>query len=104
MTTRVAQPGLPSASGDDGSRAAEVAEGIGAVDELIGGTDGRQLPDQRVRDRVGQGVGEAPAICVAAATANAIYNATGVRIYELPFTPENVYRALVAARAEKAAA
>ena len=41
-----------------------------------------------------KGVGEAPAICVAAATANAIYNATGVRIYELPFTPEKVYRAL----------
>ena len=41
-----------------------------------------------------KGVGEAPAICVAAAAANAIYNATGVRIYELPFTPEKVYRAL----------
>jgi xanthine dehydrogenase molybdenum-binding subunit len=41
-----------------------------------------------------KGVGEAPAICIAAATANAIYNATGVRIYELPFTPEKVYRAL----------
>jgi xanthine dehydrogenase molybdenum-binding subunit len=41
-----------------------------------------------------KGVGEAPAICIAAATANAIYNATGVRIYALPFTPERVYRAL----------
>jgi xanthine dehydrogenase molybdenum-binding subunit len=41
-----------------------------------------------------KGVGEAPAICVAAATANAICNATGVRIRELPFTPEKVYRAL----------
>lgn len=41
-----------------------------------------------------KGVGEAPAICIAAATANAIYNATGVRIYALPFTPEQVYRAL----------
>ncbi len=41
-----------------------------------------------------KGVGEAPAICIAAATANAIYNATGVRIYSLPFTPERVYRAL----------
>src|SRR5512143_3061492 len=41
-----------------------------------------------------KGVGEAPAICMAAATANAIANATGVRIYELPFTPEKVYRAL----------
>ncbi len=41
-----------------------------------------------------KGVGEAPAICMAAAIANAIYNATGVRITALPFTPEKVYRAL----------
>ncbi len=41
-----------------------------------------------------KGVGEAPAICIAAAVANAIYNATGTRITALPFTPENVYRAL----------
>jgi CO/xanthine dehydrogenase Mo-binding subunit len=31
---------------------------------------------------------------MAAATANAIYNATGVQIHRLPLTPENVYRAL----------
>lgn len=41
-----------------------------------------------------KGVGEAPAICIAAAAASAIYNATGVRINSLPFTPERVYRAL----------
>jgi CO/xanthine dehydrogenase Mo-binding subunit len=41
-----------------------------------------------------KGVGEAPAICIAAATANAIHNATGARITTLPFTPERVYRAL----------
>ncbi|MSQ55174.1 MAG: xanthine dehydrogenase family protein molybdopterin-binding subunit [Betaproteobacteria bacterium] len=41
-----------------------------------------------------KGVGEAPAICIAAAVANAIYNATGVRMTALPFTPEHVYRAL----------
>ena len=51
-----------------------------------------------------KGVGEAPAICVAAATANAICNATGVRIHELPFTPEKVYRALHRARAPAGAA
>jgi hypothetical protein len=45
-----------------------------------------------------KGVGEAPAICIAAATANAIANATGVRMFELPFTPEKVYRALTARR------
>ncbi|HEX7383115.1 MAG TPA: xanthine dehydrogenase family protein molybdopterin-binding subunit [Burkholderiaceae bacterium] len=41
-----------------------------------------------------KGVGEAPAICMAAAIANAIENVTGVRITSLPFTPERVYRAL----------
>jgi xanthine dehydrogenase molybdenum-binding subunit len=41
-----------------------------------------------------KGVGEAPAICIAAAVANAIHNATGVRMTTLPFTPERVYRAL----------
>lgn len=44
--------------------------------------------------RGAKGVGEAPSICIAAATANAIENATGVRITSLPFTPERVYRAL----------
>ena len=48
-----------------------------------------------------KGIGEAPAICTAAAIANAFYNATGVRIYELPFTPEKVLRALKAAAGEK---
>ena len=41
-----------------------------------------------------KGVGESPAICIAAAVGNAIYNATGVRLTALPFTPERVYRAL----------
>jgi xanthine dehydrogenase molybdenum-binding subunit len=41
-----------------------------------------------------KGVGEAPAICTAAAIANALYNATGVRFYELPLTPEKVLRRL----------
>jgi CO/xanthine dehydrogenase Mo-binding subunit len=45
-----------------------------------------------------KGVGEAPAICMAAAAANAIANATGTRLFELPFTPEKVYRALRARR------
>jgi xanthine dehydrogenase molybdenum-binding subunit len=50
-----------------------------------------------------KGVGEAPAICMAAAIANAIENATGVRMTALPFTPENVYRALGAGQAKEAA-
>jgi len=41
-----------------------------------------------------KGIGEAPAICTAAAIANALYNATGVRFHSLPLTPENVLRRL----------
>jgi len=41
-----------------------------------------------------KGVGEAPAICISAAIVNALYNATGVRFYELPLTPEKVLRRL----------
>ena len=41
-----------------------------------------------------KGIGEAPSICTAAAVANALYNATGVRFYNLPLTPENVLRRL----------
>lgn len=46
-----------------------------------------------------KGIGEAGAIPVAAAVANAVHDAVGVRIRELPLTPERVYRAL---RAQKA--
>jgi xanthine dehydrogenase molybdenum-binding subunit len=41
-----------------------------------------------------KGVGEAPAICISAAIANALKNATGKRFYELPLTPERVLRVL----------
>ncbi|HEX6510717.1 MAG TPA: molybdopterin cofactor-binding domain-containing protein [Chloroflexota bacterium] len=45
-----------------------------------------------------KGLGEAGAICTAPAIANALYNATGVRIKALPLTPERVLEALDAAR------
>jgi CO/xanthine dehydrogenase Mo-binding subunit len=41
-----------------------------------------------------KGVGEPPVVAVAAAVANAIAHATGVRMRELPMTPERVWRAL----------
>jgi len=41
-----------------------------------------------------KGIGEAGAIPVAAAVANAVHDAVGVRIRELPLTPERVYRAM----------
>ncbi len=41
-----------------------------------------------------RGVGEPPSIPVAPAIANAIYDATGVRVTELPMTPERVFMAM----------
>jgi len=41
-----------------------------------------------------KGIGEAPAICVAPAIVNAVYNATGVRFREIPLTPERVLKGL----------
>ena len=41
-----------------------------------------------------KGVGEMPSVPPAAAIANAIANATGVRLTQLPMTPERIWRAL----------
>jgi xanthine dehydrogenase molybdenum-binding subunit len=41
-----------------------------------------------------KGIGEAAFNPVAAAYANAIYNATGIRFYELPITPEKLLKAI----------
>jgi nicotinate dehydrogenase subunit B len=43
------------------------------------------------------GVGEASSSPVAAAIANAVFDATGVRLRRVPFTPERVKQALEAA-------
>ena len=43
-----------------------------------------------------KGVGEMGSICSAPAIANAIYDAVGVRIKELPITPEKILKALQA--------
>ena len=41
-----------------------------------------------------KGAGEGGIVAVAAAIGNAVYRATGVRMKELPLTPERVWRAL----------
>jgi len=45
----------------------------------------------------GNGAGELACVPPMAAIANAIFNATGVRIQTLPLSPENVLRGLKAA-------
>jgi nicotinate dehydrogenase subunit B len=57
---------------------------IPAIDALM-------LPRQ---DQPPLGVGESASVPSAAAIANAIYDATGVRFRELPFTPERILRGL----------
>ncbi len=51
-------------------------------------------PDPRANNLGAKGVGEPPIIPTAAAIANAVANALGVRIYELPITRERVLKAL----------
>jgi xanthine dehydrogenase YagR molybdenum-binding subunit len=56
------------------------------------------IDDDDDRDAV-VGVGEPPSIPPAAAIANAIYNACGVRVRELPITPDKVLMGLMSAKA-----
>jgi hypothetical protein len=51
-----------------------------------------------------RGVGEVPIVPPAAAVANAIARATGVRVTHMPMTPERVLAALERERAEGSAA
>jgi len=50
-----------------------------------------------------KGAGETGALTVAPAIANAIHDAVGVRIRDLPITPEKVLRALVAMKEDRGA-
>ncbi|MGZ8499808.1 MAG: xanthine dehydrogenase family protein molybdopterin-binding subunit [Candidatus Binatia bacterium] len=47
-----------------------------------------------------KGMGESGIVSIAPAVGNALFNATGVRIRELPLTPERVWRALKESEAE----
>jgi xanthine dehydrogenase molybdenum-binding subunit len=45
-------------------------------------------------------VGEPPTIPTAPAIANAIFDAVGVRVRQIPITPERLYREMKRARSE----
>ncbi|HSB05593.1 MAG TPA: molybdopterin cofactor-binding domain-containing protein [Thermodesulfobacteriota bacterium] len=47
------------------------------------------------------GGGEPPIVCVGGAIANAVFDATGARLFELPMTPERIKSALTGAREKK---
>jgi CO/xanthine dehydrogenase Mo-binding subunit len=49
------------------------------------------------KDKPAQGGGEPAVICMGAVIANAVYDATGVRLLQLPMTPERVKAALIRA-------
>jgi len=49
-----------------------------------------------------KGISELPTIVIAPAVANALYNATGVRMFEPPLTPEKVARAIAEQRQHEA--
>ncbi len=53
-----------------------------------------ERPDPRANNLGAKGVGEPPIIPTAAAIANAVADALGVRIYELPLTREKILKAL----------
>jgi xanthine dehydrogenase YagR molybdenum-binding subunit len=52
------------------------------------------LVDPRINNLGSKGLGEPPRIPSSAAVANAVYNAIGVHIREIPMTPDKVLRAL----------
>ncbi len=51
-------------------------------------------PDNTLNHAGVKGLGEPPHVPTAAAIANAVYNAIGKRIYEIPITPDRVLKAL----------
>jgi xanthine dehydrogenase YagR molybdenum-binding subunit len=68
--------------------------------KIIGAKDMPQIEVHFIEDYLARsstdagGIGEPAKIPGAAAVANAVYNATGVRMYELPMTPARVLTAL----------
>jgi CO/xanthine dehydrogenase Mo-binding subunit len=56
------------------------------------------MPDEHLTNLGSKGLGEPPIVPLAAAVANAIRDATGADVHELPITREEMLRALEAAK------
>ena len=58
----------------------------------------RTCKEQFTKDGVGpfgaKGIGEPSMVSIAPAVANAVCDATGVRVFDLPLTPEKIVKAL----------
>ena len=46
------------------------------------------------KDQAPQGGGEPAIICMGAVIANAVFDATGARLFQLPMTPERILAAI----------
>ena len=57
-------------------------------------SDGSEIALIDVPDQPSQGGGEPAIVPLGAAIANAVFDATGARLYRLPMTPERVKKAL----------
>lgn len=78
--------------------------------KIVGARETPKIESVIIEEYIGRsstdagGIGEPSTIPTAAAVANAVYNATGVRVRELPMTPARVLAALAAGRAKGGAA
>ena len=52
------------------------------------------VPPSDNKDKTSKGIGEPSTVPIAPAIANAIFDAVGVRLYELPMKPENILKAI----------
>jgi xanthine dehydrogenase YagR molybdenum-binding subunit len=72
---------------------------IADVPEIV--TEFVDKPDAQLTNLGSKGLGEPPIVPIAAAIANAIRDATGAEIHELPISREEMLRALREAEAKK---
>ena len=70
------------------------ASGLGAATARALAAKGVKVAIFDLQEEKGKAIAEIPNVPTAAAIANAIYDAVGVRLYGLPITAEKIYAAL----------